>query len=520
MKNSVAVLIFVFFVMGLFPRSFIFAQKSSLYTIQVLQQQIAELQKQIVELQTQLKIVKKTEVPPTENIRFTKTLQLGIRDDEVKTLQEFLKQYSDIYPEGLVTGYFGSLTENAVKKFQIKYNIESVGIVGPKTRQKLNELAFAKPEIKPEEKIVKPITTPATTPPPISTPTPTPALTPKTTSPEIKCSDGTSYYQCSLIKPKYCDNGNLKDNCQICGCGTNGVCKQNGDCFQSGPPATWPEWLKQERMNNIEDVLKAEEFMRSAGRKSILNDNLPQFIEWTKEHGINLIGIKKTEESKSDFWNLTARKMSLTAVPGIDERFEMFKKLPEHLLNLARGQAIFFWGEDCIGYVTPVWHNEELSQSYQKKLADIPEDARCTYVPEGLSFPWSGGCLSPYDMFVCKGIGLEIHEFGHIVDFNGISMYKGREFALGKTDEGIRELYNEYKRVFEPTEEQRTWKKTDQPPPGMLDYGQANSLENFAVHFDYYVRRPEQFREKAAQNSSLAEKYEFLKTKIFLGKEY
>ncbi len=71
---------------------------------------------------------------------FTKTLNVGIVDEQVKRLQEFLKQFPDIYPEGLVTGYFGLLTENAVKRFQMKEGVEAIGIVGPKTRFKLNEL--------------------------------------------------------------------------------------------------------------------------------------------------------------------------------------------------------------------------------------------------------------------------------------------------------------------------------------------------------------------------------------------
>ena len=51
-----------------------------------------------------------------------------------------MKTFPDVYPEGLVTGYFGSLTENAVRRFQEKQGIEAVGIVGPVTRAKLNEL--------------------------------------------------------------------------------------------------------------------------------------------------------------------------------------------------------------------------------------------------------------------------------------------------------------------------------------------------------------------------------------------
>lgn len=73
-------------------------------------------------------------------IKFEKTLQRGMRGKDVKILQEFLKQSPEIYPQGLVTGYFGPLTEMAVKRLQKLQGIEPVGIVGPKTKAKLNEL--------------------------------------------------------------------------------------------------------------------------------------------------------------------------------------------------------------------------------------------------------------------------------------------------------------------------------------------------------------------------------------------
>lgn len=78
----------------------------------------------------------------------TKKLYLGLKDGQVKTLQEFLAKDKALYPEGLVTGYYGKLTTLAVQKFQCKYEIvcsgtaekTGYGLVGPKTRAKLNEL--------------------------------------------------------------------------------------------------------------------------------------------------------------------------------------------------------------------------------------------------------------------------------------------------------------------------------------------------------------------------------------------
>lgn len=76
----------------------------------------------------------------------TQPLRQGLSGDQVTALQNFLKsQGSDVYPEGLVTGYFGSLTRGAVERFQEKYGIAGpgdpgYGYVGPKTRAKINSL--------------------------------------------------------------------------------------------------------------------------------------------------------------------------------------------------------------------------------------------------------------------------------------------------------------------------------------------------------------------------------------------
>lgn len=91
------------------------------------------MQDQIAELKSQIEEVK-------SDLIFTKVLQRGMTGEEVKTLQKFLKKFPDLYPEGLVTGYFGSLTEMAVKRLQEKQGIERVGNVGPKTLDKLNQL--------------------------------------------------------------------------------------------------------------------------------------------------------------------------------------------------------------------------------------------------------------------------------------------------------------------------------------------------------------------------------------------
>ncbi|MFZ2151703.1 MAG: peptidoglycan-binding domain-containing protein [Minisyncoccia bacterium] len=65
-------------------------------------------------------------------------LQLGMSGSDVSSLQAFLALDNTIYPQGLVTGYFGSLTKSAVSNFQVRNGIPGVGRVGPATLPVLN----------------------------------------------------------------------------------------------------------------------------------------------------------------------------------------------------------------------------------------------------------------------------------------------------------------------------------------------------------------------------------------------
>lgn len=85
--------------------------------------------------------------PSTTNTApaFTRPLKRGSKGTDVTFLQMFLKKDSALYPEGLITGFFGPATERALKRFQKKYGIATPGVmgyglVGPKTRAKLNAL--------------------------------------------------------------------------------------------------------------------------------------------------------------------------------------------------------------------------------------------------------------------------------------------------------------------------------------------------------------------------------------------
>ena len=78
----------------------------------------------------------------------TNQLDFGSTGAQVTELQKYLSLNSTIYPSGLVTGYFGPLTQAAVQRFQAANGIVSAGTpettgfgrVGPQTMLKINLL--------------------------------------------------------------------------------------------------------------------------------------------------------------------------------------------------------------------------------------------------------------------------------------------------------------------------------------------------------------------------------------------
>ncbi len=70
----------------------------------------------------------------------TSQLDPGARGANVINLQTFFRDNADIYPQGLVTGYYGGLTKAAVLRFQATYGISQVGRVGPQTLLKINDM--------------------------------------------------------------------------------------------------------------------------------------------------------------------------------------------------------------------------------------------------------------------------------------------------------------------------------------------------------------------------------------------
>lgn len=95
---------------------------------------IQSLMTQIQELQKQLDAVR-------GDVRETlkEGLHEGMTDSDIEKIQALLATDPLIYPDGRVTGYFGPLTKDAVRRFQTRHSLEATGVVDGETHELLVE---------------------------------------------------------------------------------------------------------------------------------------------------------------------------------------------------------------------------------------------------------------------------------------------------------------------------------------------------------------------------------------------
>lgn len=113
------------------------ATTSAAALIQTLQQQIAALQAQLDVLAKARAGVVAASGQVAQTAQLLRNLREGMSGDDVKTLQAILAKYPDMYPEGLITGFFGKATARAVARFQAREHLPNIGSVGPRTLEKL-----------------------------------------------------------------------------------------------------------------------------------------------------------------------------------------------------------------------------------------------------------------------------------------------------------------------------------------------------------------------------------------------
>jgi peptidoglycan hydrolase-like protein with peptidoglycan-binding domain len=106
------------------------SQSALLAQIESLMKLIANLQSQITAARGEIK-------------ELAQDLKLGSQSDEVEEIQELLASDPELF--GVTpTGYYGPLTEAAIKKLQDRYGLPVTGIVDEATRELMRELKMEK----------------------------------------------------------------------------------------------------------------------------------------------------------------------------------------------------------------------------------------------------------------------------------------------------------------------------------------------------------------------------------------
>ena len=111
---------------------------SSSAQVQLMLSQIQALQAQIQALKTAQTQVASSSATVMNTLVQMRNLRQGMTGEDVKALQAILAADPSIYSGG-ITGYFGGLTSEALRKYQKKNGLDAVGFVGPKTLKKLME---------------------------------------------------------------------------------------------------------------------------------------------------------------------------------------------------------------------------------------------------------------------------------------------------------------------------------------------------------------------------------------------
>jgi len=130
MKTKLIPLALIAFVVAILtvPQAHAETSSSDVYAeIKTLTAKIAELQKQLSDLTKEVRTVLK------------EGLKEGMTDADVERIQKLLATDTTIYPEGKITGFFGPLTKEALKRFQKRHGMTEDGSINKDTRALLEK---------------------------------------------------------------------------------------------------------------------------------------------------------------------------------------------------------------------------------------------------------------------------------------------------------------------------------------------------------------------------------------------
>ena len=289
------------------------------------------------------------------------------------------------------------------------------------------------------------------------------------------CSDGTRHNQCSATQPLICTSGKLKDDCRTCGCPDSRVCSWDGTCDEIiFPKESIEPYASWQKINPILSALNV----------------VPVLIENERKIAPNELERERMKESLAYVVYIFDELFRGTPIRGF------LKEFKEIRLNVGCCYDLVF------GHISKA--NLEF---FQISLLS--------------SFLAAEGIPST-DRYMI----IAIHEIGHVIHQN-----------LSKTEPAIYEEFNticwvengliegcqEREKSFVPDtmtilKPLRNMESQKSVPP--YYYSLKDVGEDFAETLAAYIASPVEFRNLAGKFPKLAKKYEFMKTRIFGGKEF
>jgi len=219
------------------------------------------------------------------------------------------------------------------------------------------------------------------------------------------------------------------------------------------------------------------------------SNEIEEFENWASDNGITIVGVNKNSDDLHDNgYDPKTDYVNWKEIPRVLVAAEALYKVPKNVIKVMDGKTIYF--------------STERGGSYSVYGKPMPTESLILKgVDRGIILDQNSNPLNV------------LHELGHIVDYHGI---QGRFY----------DKQNIFDHLIEDRISIFNVPQKYQPNTGALSagyitvYSAKSDRENFAENFAYYIVYPNEFREKIQADTLLAEKYEFMRDKIFSGFEY
>lgn len=291
------------------------------------------------------------------------------------------------------------------------------------------------------------------------------------------CADGTRHRQCSATQPLICISGKLDNDCRTCGCPNNRICAIGGHCVELlFPPEVVAPYNSWEKINPFLANLGVEVKFKYYDTTILPNDAEREQLKESLAYIMYIF-----EELFRD----TPVKSFLKEFKEIRINYKVGASFSEIGGTFWRGDKDFF--------------QISLLENFLS-VEGIPSTDR-------------------YMIIAMHEIGHVVHENLSVVapeirsEFDGACWLDNQlKIVCQEREKSFVPMTMTIIKPFKDFESQRY------APPEY--YALKNVKEDFAETFAAYIASPKEFRGLAAQYPILKQKYDFMKTNIFGGKEF